>query len=159
MNFPSKIFSNDINHCYRAAILKKNSLWLLPFYIAVATYWYYEKLRRTMRNAIVSYLLKPFISRCSIAVSNIDTKDQAPELLLVTDAVDLVLYLDLWSMKRYSFIFIVISNDSHKKWKDSLETQAVFSWILILTGNFGGGWRDSASTFFETASAGWFWCC
>ena len=32
MNFPSKIFSNDINHGYRAAILKKNSLWLLPFY-------------------------------------------------------------------------------------------------------------------------------
>ena len=48
-----------------------------------------------MRNTIVSYLLKPFISRCSKAVSNIDTKDQAPELLLVTDAVDLVLYLDL----------------------------------------------------------------
>ena len=36
-----------------------------------------------------------FISRFSKAVSNIDTKDQAPELLLVTDAVDLVLYLDL----------------------------------------------------------------
>ena len=32
MNFPSKIFSNDINHGYRAAILKKNSFWLLPFY-------------------------------------------------------------------------------------------------------------------------------
>ena len=40
--FPSQIFFNDINHGYRAAILKKNSLWLLPFYMA----------------AIVSYLLK-----------------------------------------------------------------------------------------------------
>ena len=38
------------------AILKKNSLWLLPFYMVVATYFYYEKLRRTMRTAIVSNL-------------------------------------------------------------------------------------------------------
>ena len=47
---------NDSNHGYRAAILKKNSclrfiwLWLLFFY--------YEKVRRTMRTATVSYLLK-----------------------------------------------------------------------------------------------------
>ena len=31
MNFPSQIFFNDINHGYRAAILKKSSLWLLLF--------------------------------------------------------------------------------------------------------------------------------
>ena len=47
MNFPSLIFSGDINHGYRAAILKKNYLWLLS----------YEKVRRAMRTAIVSYLL------------------------------------------------------------------------------------------------------
>ena len=58
MNFPSEMFFNDINHSYGAAILKKSYLWLLPSYIAVATYWYYEKVRRTMRTAIVSYLLK-----------------------------------------------------------------------------------------------------
>ena len=29
MDFPSQIFFNDINHAYRAAILKKNVLWLL----------------------------------------------------------------------------------------------------------------------------------
>ena len=58
MNFPSQMFFNYINHGYRGAILKKNYLWLLPFYIAVATYFYYEKLRRTMRTAIVSYQLK-----------------------------------------------------------------------------------------------------
>ena len=57
MNFSSDIF-NDINHGYKAVILKKNSLWLLPFYMVVATYFYYEKLRRTMRTAIVSNLLK-----------------------------------------------------------------------------------------------------
>ena len=46
MNFPSQIFFNDINHGYRAAILKKTSLWLLPFYVAVATSCYYEKVRK-----------------------------------------------------------------------------------------------------------------
>ena len=58
MNVPSHIFFNDINHDYRAAILNKNSLWLLPFYMVVATYLYYEKVSRTMRTAIVSNLLK-----------------------------------------------------------------------------------------------------
>ena len=47
----------------------------------------------------------------------------------------------------------------HKKRKDSLETRGAFSWILILTWNFGGGRSDSASTFFKIASASWFWCC
>ena len=60
MNFPSQIFSNDINLGYRTAILKKNSLRLLPFYMAVANYFCYEKVRRTMRTAVVSYLLKEF---------------------------------------------------------------------------------------------------
>ena len=43
MNFPSQIFFNEINHGYRAAILKKSSLWLLPFYMAVGTYIYNKK--------------------------------------------------------------------------------------------------------------------
>ena len=54
MEFPSQIFFNDINHGYRADILKKSSLWLLPYYMAVATYFYYEKVSRTMRTATVS---------------------------------------------------------------------------------------------------------
>ena len=54
--FPSQTFFNDINHGYRAAILKKNYLWLLPFYMVVATSFCYEKVRRTMRTAIVSNL-------------------------------------------------------------------------------------------------------
>ena len=58
MNFPSQIFFNDVNYGCRANILKKNSLWLLTFYMAVATYFYYEKVRRTMRTAMVSCLLK-----------------------------------------------------------------------------------------------------
>ena len=58
MDFPSQIFFNDINHGYIAAILKKTSLWPLPFYMVVATYFYYEKMRRTMCTAIVSNLLK-----------------------------------------------------------------------------------------------------
>ena len=58
MSFPSQIFFNDINHGYRAAILKKRPLWVLPLNKAMATYCYYEKVRRTMRTVIVSYLLK-----------------------------------------------------------------------------------------------------
>ena len=48
----------DINHGYRGATLKKNYLRLLPFFMAVSTYCYCEKVRRTMRAAIVSYLVK-----------------------------------------------------------------------------------------------------
>ena len=48
----------DINHGYRAAILNENLLWLLQFYVAVATSYYCENVRRTMRTAIVSNLLK-----------------------------------------------------------------------------------------------------
>ena len=48
---------NDIKHAYKEAILKKNSLWLLPFYIAAATYCNHEKVHRMMRIAIASYLL------------------------------------------------------------------------------------------------------
>ena len=61
MDFLSQIFFNmiyfyNINHGYRAAILKKKSLQLLPLYMTVATYFYYEKVRRAMRTAIVSNL-------------------------------------------------------------------------------------------------------
>ena len=43
MSFPSQIFFNDINHGYKTASLKKNSLWLLSIYMDVASYCYYEK--------------------------------------------------------------------------------------------------------------------
>ena len=43
MNFPLHMFFNDINHGYRATILKKNPLWLLPFHMAVAASYNYEK--------------------------------------------------------------------------------------------------------------------
>ena len=61
MNFPSQIFLTDINHGYRAAILKKSYFWLLPSYMVVATNCFYEKVRRAMRTTIVSYLLKLII--------------------------------------------------------------------------------------------------
>ena len=53
MNFPSQMFFNDVNHDYRAAILNKNPLWLLPFYMAVATSCAEQcnKMRRTMRQS------------------------------------------------------------------------------------------------------------
>ena len=49
MSFPSQKFFNDINHGCKAALLKKKPLWLLSFYMDVASYYYYEKVRRTMR--------------------------------------------------------------------------------------------------------------
>ena len=58
LNFPSHIFFNNINHGYRAAILKKKYLWLLPHFMPVAGSSYYEKVHRTMRTSNVSYLLK-----------------------------------------------------------------------------------------------------
>ena len=67
MNFPSYIFVNDIDHGYRAATLKKNYLWLLSFYMAVATYCYYEKERIVSYNYIVQ-LYRTFL-RGSVKVS------------------------------------------------------------------------------------------
>ena len=58
MKFASKVFFNDINHGYSAAILEKSSLWVLPSYMVVATYCYYKKEHRMMHTAIVLYLLK-----------------------------------------------------------------------------------------------------
>ena len=62
--FSITVIFNDINHGYRAAIMKKNSLWLLPFYMATATYFYYGKVRRKMRTAIITYLLN--INLCGV---------------------------------------------------------------------------------------------
>ena len=58
MNFILQMFFNDIDHGYRTAVMKKNSLWLLPFFMAVVTYFYYEKACKTMLTAIISYILK-----------------------------------------------------------------------------------------------------
>ena len=37
--------------------IKEKILWLLPFYMVMATYFYYEIVPRTMRTGIVSNLL------------------------------------------------------------------------------------------------------
>ena len=59
MNFSSQIFFKDFDKSYSTDISKKNSLWLLPFFMAVATLCYYKKVSRTMSTAIVLHLLKP----------------------------------------------------------------------------------------------------
>ena len=48
--------------------LKKKILWLLPFYMVVATSFYYEKVHTTMPTAIVSNLLK---RNCRVNVGHI----------------------------------------------------------------------------------------
>ena len=74
MNFPSQIFFNDINHGNRAVMLKKTSLWLLPFYTAVATYCCYKKVRRMMCTAIVSYLVNKEIFNFKILLISLNIK-------------------------------------------------------------------------------------
>ena len=44
--------------------------------MAVASYCYYEKVRRTMRIAIVSYLLKYFYSFSAAELNNIESEDE-----------------------------------------------------------------------------------
>ena len=68
MNFPSQIFFNDIG--YKAALLKKNSQWLLSIYMDVASYCYYEKWRRT--NALLKY----FYSFSAAELNNIESEDE-----------------------------------------------------------------------------------
>ena len=48
---------NDINHGYKAALLKKNYLWLLSIYMNVASYCYYEKKRRTNAHSLNIFIL------------------------------------------------------------------------------------------------------
>ena len=44
--------------------------------MAVASYCYYEKVRRTMRTAIVSYLLMYFYSFSVAEMNNIESEDE-----------------------------------------------------------------------------------
>ena len=44
--------------------------------MAVASYCYYEKVRRMMRTAIVPYLLKYFHSFSAVELSNIESEDE-----------------------------------------------------------------------------------
>ena len=73
--FFTDIFS-DINRGYRAALLKKNYLWLLPFHMAVASHCYYEKMHGTMQTAGVSYLLKYFYSFSAAQLNNIESENE-----------------------------------------------------------------------------------
>ena len=59
MNFPSQIFFQ------------------IPFYMTVTSYCYYGKVRRTMRTAIVQYLLKYFYSFSAAELNNIEHDDKA----------------------------------------------------------------------------------
>ena len=61
--------------------MKKNYLWLLPFYMAVGTYCYYEKVCRMMRSAIVLYLLKQMLHRLPIAFAQVKTGNLSENLL------------------------------------------------------------------------------
>ena len=72
MNFRSHIFINNINHGYKAALFKKNYLWLISFYMDLASYCYYQKMDTTMRTAIASY----FYSFSAAELNNIQSVDE-----------------------------------------------------------------------------------
>ena len=72
INFFSQIFFNSINHGYKVVLLKKNPFWLLSFYMDVASYCYYEKVRRTIRTAIVLY----FHSFSAVELNNMESEDE-----------------------------------------------------------------------------------
>ena len=55
---------------------RKKILCLLPFYLALASCCYYEKVRSTMRSAIASYLLKYIYSFSAAELNNIDSKGE-----------------------------------------------------------------------------------
>ena len=57
MNCPSEIFFNDINHGYKASLLKKNSLWLLSVCMDVASYCYYKQGRRANARSLSNFIL------------------------------------------------------------------------------------------------------
>ena len=44
--------------------------------MAVASYCFYEKVRRTMRTVIISYLLKYFYSFSAAELNNIESEDE-----------------------------------------------------------------------------------
>ena len=46
---------------------------LIPFSVAVASYCSYEKVRRTMRTAVLSYLLDYFYSFSAAELNNIES--------------------------------------------------------------------------------------
>ena len=65
MNFSSQIFFNVINHGYRQSSYIKEEIFVaVSILCGVATYFYYEKMRRMMRTAILSNLLQDFFSKC-----------------------------------------------------------------------------------------------
>ena len=57
MVFPSQIFFNDINHGYRAALLKKNFLLLFQFYMAMTTYFLLWK--GAQSDAYCNFIIPP----------------------------------------------------------------------------------------------------
>ena len=101
-----------LNYC---KIVQKNKLcyWLFKdiwCYLFISCFdWKVGVSRKTV--VMVYYIRKSFASWCCASgVSYTDEKNQALKFLAVTDAVDWVLCLDLWSRKYASFIVIVISN-------------------------------------------------
>ena len=110
---------------------------VLPILVSLPILW----------EALMSLLVT--LTLMSVRISVTDSSNWLTSMLSGMPLITILFLLP------YCFILLVeysnsssfCSNHSHEKWKDSLETRAACSWILILTWNFGGGLGDSASTF------------
>ena len=101
MNFPSQIFFDHINHGYRAAVLKKNSLWLLPFYMVVATFFYYEKVSRTIRLQLYqTSLIKLRTNDCKVSVI-LNTFNLLTDTFIIWLIIDQITVIKVRPNKRF----------------------------------------------------------
>ena len=147
--------------------LSKKRIWhrCLPVNFAKfpRTFFLIEHLRWLLLNSdnmLIFLYLKPTFHvninlTCSRYTLHILHGHPSGTHLLILKLIALTVSVCFISLGMKSHISGPRLDRSHKKRKDSLETRVAFSWILILTWNFGGGRSGSASTF---ASASWLWC-
>ena len=69
-----------------------------------------SKKENNIEGMPIHFLIKYFLKKPSPLAHNTDEKNQAPKLLFVTAAVDLVLQLDLRVRKCSNFISMILSN-------------------------------------------------
>ena len=69
-----------------------------------------SKKENNTKGMSIHFLIKYFLKKPSPLAHNTDEKNQAPKLLFVTAAVDLVLQLDLRVRKCSNFISMILSN-------------------------------------------------
>ena len=139
MNFASQIFLNDISHGYRVAIIKKNYLWLLPFHMAVAIYFCYEKVHKTMRTAIASNLLKVCLSKPQIIYLSIYLYLSISISISIYTHTHLSIYLSIYILAHELYLILTHSRGNIRSiFSESCHIKSdcdhkIIMWFLNLT--------------------------